>query len=338
MHTNRVRPRWDWPHAFAVALVFALTLAAAPASGAEPIEFKAGIADPVNTVLAWWTARAAGFYADQGLRVDIINMSGGSRGAQELEAGRLDVMHVGLSSVVKLNRAGGDLRLIASLSNVIRFTFFSGPGVKTAADLKGGVVGVSTFGSESDSTVTLALQRLGLTRNDVTLKEYGGGPARLAAVKAGEIKATTLNEPFTSLAREQGVNVMVDLVPEQIPWLFSGVTVRHDAVAARRDALTRFLKATIEGNYLALTDAKRAKDILAKELNISDPRIIDISYNDFKQQSPPDLEPARAGAENILAQLPGGSRKVDDYVDAGILDDLKAAGFFAEMQRKYGKP
>jgi NitT/TauT family transport system substrate-binding protein len=336
MHANRVCRHWDWSRPLAVALVLAASQASA-VRAAEPIEIRAGIADPVNTVLAWWTAREAGLYAEQGLKVEILNMSGGSRGAQELQAGRLDVMHVGLSSVVKLNRSGGDLRLIGSLSNVIRFTLFSGPGVKTAADLKGGVVGVSTFGSESDSTVTLALRRLGLTRDDVTLKEYGGGPARLAAVKSGEIKATPLNEPFTSLAREAGVNVLVDLVPAQIAWLFSGITVRHDALASHRDALTRFLKATIEGNYLALSDEKRAKEILAKELKITDPRIIDISYNDFKQQSPPDLEPARAGAENILAQFPGGSRNVDDYVDAGILDGLKAAGFFAQMQRKYGK-
>ena len=335
MPANRVARRTNWSGALALAMAVAGWQASARA--AEPIEIKAGIADPVNTVLAWWTAQAAGFYADQGLKVEILNMSGGSRGAQELQAGHLDVMHVGLSSAVKLNRAGGDLRLIGSLSNVIRFTFFSAPGVKTAADLKGGVVGVSTFGSESDSTVTLALQRLGLSRSDVTLKEYGGGPQRLAAVKSGEIKATPLNEPFTSLAREQGVNPMVDLVPEQIPWLFSGITVRHDAIASRRDALTRFLKATIEGNYLALSDAKRAKEILAKELKIADPRIIDISYNDFKQQSPPDLTPSRAGAENILAQLPGGSSKVDDYVDTGILDDLRAAGFFAQMQERYGK-
>jgi NitT/TauT family transport system substrate-binding protein len=323
------------------ALVVALALGlgqASAAGAAEPIPFKAGIADPVNTVLAWWTAQAAGFYADQGLKVEILNMSGGSRGAEELQAGHLDAMHVGLSSVVKLNRAGGDLRLIGSLSNVIRFTFFSAAGVKTAADLKGGVVGVSTFGSESDSTVTLALQRLGLARNDVTLKEYGGGPRRLAAVKSGEIKATTLNEPFSSLAREQGVNPMVDLVPEQIAWLFSGITVRRDSLTTiRRDALMRFLKATIEGNYLALSDETRAKDILSKELKITDPRIIDISYNDFKQQSPPDLEPSRLGAENILAQFPGGSRQVDDYVDNGILDDLKKAGFFAQMQQKYRK-
>ena len=319
--------------------LIAVTLAGWQTSAtAEPIAFKAGIADPVNTVLAWWTAQAAGFYAEQGLEVDILNMNGGSRGAEELKAGRLDVMHVGLSSVVKLNRSGGDLRLIGSLSNVIRFTFFSAAGVKGAADLKGGTIGISTFGSESDSTVTLALQRLGLSRSDVTLKEYGGGPRRLAAVKSAEIKATTLNEPFTSLAREAGVNVMVDLVPEQIPWLFSGITVRRDELSGKRDALTRFLKATVEGNYLALSDEKRAKAILAATLKITDPHIIDISYNDFKQQSPPDLAPSRRGAENILAQLPGGSSNIDDYVDTGILDALEQSGFLAEMRRKYAKP
>jgi NitT/TauT family transport system substrate-binding protein len=318
----------------ALALILAWA-ACAPARAAEPIVFRAGIADPVNTVLAWWTAQAAGFYAQEGLNVEIVNMSGGSRGAEALVAGSLDVMHVGLSSVVKLNRAGGDLRLIGSLSNVIRFTFFSAPGVRTATDLKGGTVGVSTFGSESDSTVTLALQRLGLTRGDVTLKEYGGGPRRLAAVQSGEIKATALNEPFTSLAREAGVNVMVDLVPEQIAWLFSGITVRRGALASRHDALTRFLKATIEGNYLALSDERRAKETLARELKIADRKIIDISYNDFRQQSPRNIEPSRQGAENILAQFPGGSSRVEDYVDTTILDGLRAEGFFDEMQRKY---
>src|SRR6266436_5000889 len=221
-----------------------------PAAAQEPITFKAGISDPVNTVLAWYMARDAGFYAAQGLKVDIVNMNGGSRGAAELQAGRLDVMHVGLSSVIRVNRAGGDIRTIGSLSNVIRFTFFSAPGVKGAADLKGGVIGVSTFGSESDSTVTLAMQRLGLTRNDVVVKEYGGGMQRLAAVKAGEIMATPINEPIASLARAQGVDVLVDLVPAQIPWvLFSSIVVRRGDIAARHDVLMRFLKGTIEGNY-----------------------------------------------------------------------------------------
>ena len=131
---TKVRPG----HAFAMLgslAIPALIATAWTASAAllpSPIGLKAGIADPVNTVLAWYMARAAGLYTAQGLAVDIANMNGGSRGAEELQAGRIDVMHVGLSSVIRVNQSGGDLRIIGSLSNVIRFTFFSAPGVKTS--------------------------------------------------------------------------------------------------------------------------------------------------------------------------------------------------------------
>lgn len=305
-------------------------------AAAQATELKVGISEAVNTVLAFWMAEDGGFFRQQGLKVDILNMSGGSHGAQELQAGHIDIMHVGLSSVVRINRGGGDLRLVASLSNVIRFTLFAAPGVRTAADLRGGVIGISTFGSETDTTVTLALMRLGLTRNDVTLKEYGGGPQRLAALEAGAIKATAVNEPVRSLAREQGLNAIVDLVPEQIPWLFSGVVVRQDMLAGRRDVLTRFLKAVMEGNDLALTDEPRAKAVLARQARIVDPKIVAIAYEDFKQQSPSGIEPAAAAAANTLAQFPGGSTARGDYVDTSILEELKASGFTAALQRKYG--
>jgi NitT/TauT family transport system substrate-binding protein len=327
----------SWRYSRAAIAVAALSLFSRvlPAAAQQPIELKAGIPDPVNTVLAWYMARDAGLYAAHGLKVEIVNMNGGSRGAAELQAGRLDVMHVGLSSVIRVNRAGGDIRTVGSLSNVIRFTFFAAPDVKTAADLKGGAVGVSTFGSESDSTVTLAMQRLGLTRNDVVIKEYGGGMRRLEAVKSGEIKATPINEPIASLARAQGVSVLVDLVPEQIPWVFSSIVVRRGDIAGRRDVLVRFLKGTIEGNYLALADEARAKDVLAKELKIADSKILDIAYSDFKAQSPANIEVSRPGAENILAQFPGGSQKVEDYVDTSLIDALRGEGFFAAMAQKY---
>ena len=306
-----------------------------PASAQQLVPFRVGITDAVNTVLPEWMAQEGGFYAANGLKVEIINMGGGTRGAKELQAGTIDLMRVGMSSVVQSNASGGDLRLIGSMSNVIRFVIATAPGVKTAADLKGGVIGVSTFGSESDSTVTLALARLGLTRNDVTLKEHGGGSRRFAAVKAGEIQATPINEPIASLARAQGVNVLVDLVPEQIPWVFSSIVVRRDDIAGRRDVLVRFLKGTIEGNHLALTDEARAKDVLAKELKITDPNILDITYRDFKAQSPANLEISRPGAENILAQFPGGSTKVEDYVDTSLLEGLRSDGYFAAMAQKY---
>jgi NitT/TauT family transport system substrate-binding protein len=320
------------------AITTALACAVAlPASAQELTPFKVGVSDAVNTALPLWMAQAGGFYAANGLKVEIITMGGGSRGARELQAGNIDLMRVGLSSVIRSNRSGGDLRLIASMSNVIRFVVVTAPGVKTAADLKGGVIGVSTFGSESDSTITLALERFGMTRADVTVKEYGGGSKRLAAVKSGEIKATAVNEPTTSQARQAGVNVLIDLAAEQIPWLFSGVVVRRTDIGPRRELFTRFLKAVIEGNHLALTNAERAKEVLAKELKLKDRNIVDISYEDFKAQSPPNMEPSVKGAENVIAQIGGdGSRNLADYMDTGPIESLKRDGFFAQMQRKYG--
>ncbi len=334
---HRNEPRCGWRGSLGVLAVL-LAGWAPPVAAAEMTRFKVGISEPVNTVLALWMAEAGGFYAAQGLAVEITSMNGGSRGAAELQSGRIDAMHVGLSSVVKLNEAGGDLRTIASLSNVIRFTFFTAPGVKTAADLKGRVIGVSAFGSESDSTVTLALARLGMRRDDVILKEYGGGMRRLDALKSGEIAGTAINEPIASLAHEQGFNPLVDLVAERIPWLFSSLVVRRSILEGHRDVLMRFLKASIEGNYLALADEKRAKEVLAKEVRVTDPKIIDTSYDDFKQQSPVNLEPSRPGAQNIIDQFATlKSRNIDDYVDTGLLAVLKKEGFFVEMERKYAK-
>lgn len=320
----------------AIAALSCLATSTAVAQALLP--FRVGISDAVNTVLPVWMAEEGGFYAANGLKVEIVNMGGGSRGAKELQAGRIDLMRVGMSSVVQANAGGGDLRLVASMSNVIRFVLAVASDVKTAADLKGGVIGVSSFGSESDSTVTLALQRFGMTRADVTVQEYGGGSKRLAAVRAGTIRATAINEPTTSQAREQGVNILIDLAAEQIPWLFSGVVVRRNDLGERRALIMRFLRAVIEGNYLALTDAARARAVLARELGVKNPRIVDISYEDFRAQSPPDMTISAAGVENVLKiGASAGSRNPADYVDGSMLAELRQQGFFAALESRYGR-
>src|SRR5262249_2877609 len=155
----------------------------------------------------------------------------------------------------------------------------------------------------------------------------------LAALKAGEIKATAINEPGASLAREQGVNVLVDLVPERIPWLFSGVVMRRTDLNARWGVIARFLRAAIEGNHLALSNEKLAKQVLAKELKLTDSKIIDISYGDFKLQTPRDMEPSISAAQNVIAQIGGaGSTKVEDYMDPTLIGVLRDGGFFYTME------
>ena len=111
------------------------------------------------------------------------------------------------------------------------------------------------------------------------------------------------------------------------------------ATCNNRDTLMRFLKATIEGNYLAITDEKRAKEVLAKELKLTDAKIIDQSYANFKAETPPNAEIDRKGAENVLTTVApaSASHNLDDYIDTSLTDELRKNGFIAAMEKKYGK-
>ena len=315
------------------ATVAILTGCVSAARAADTIPFRIGQSSPANTFLAIWMANDAGFYEANGLKLEIVPMAGGRDIADAFATGRIDAMHIGLSSVVRANAANADLRAFGSLSNVIRFALFGAPGVKSPEDLKGGTVGISSLGSESDATITIMLGKLGLSRADVKIKELG--VQRLPAVQSGAVAATALNEPDRSRAYAAGLTALVDLVPQRIPWLFTGLVANRAFINDHRDTLLRFLKATIEGNRLAISDEQRAKAILKKQFGVSDQNIIDISYADFKEQTPLNAEIDMNGARAVIEQIakPGASRDLKDYIDLSLQDTLRAEGFF-EAPRK----
>jgi len=302
----------------------------------ELFTFKVGEASPANTFFAIWMAKSAGFYQANGLELEIVPVVGGRESGPDLESGRIHLMHIGMSSVVRANALGGNLVTIGSLSNIIRNTMFTAPGVKTAADLKGKIVGISSVGSETDPTTTLALKKIGLTRRDVTIKEIG--VQRLTAVRTGEVAASLMGEPYRSQAFALGLDAIVDLYADRTPWLYSGLVVHRDFLKTHREAVLRFMRGTVEGNYLAVSDEKRAKAVMAKELSLSDPKINDVSYANFRSETPLNAESTREGAKNIIDVVAGAdaSHNVDDYLDNSVYEELRAEGFFDAMKKKYG--
>ena len=168
-------------------------------------------------------------------------------------------------------KQGADLRLVTSTANTIPITIFTSPSIKTAQDLKGKTIGISTFGSETDVAVSIALQRLGLKRQDVTISQIGGSSQRFAALIAGRIDAAPLLEPTITAAKEKGFNPLLDLAAADTPWIFDGVVVTSSYLKEHRDTLTHFVKAYIAGAYLALSDVQQAKTLIAQKYKTNDP-------------------------------------------------------------------
>ncbi|MGB6758844.1 MAG: hypothetical protein WBE82_13170, partial [Xanthobacteraceae bacterium] len=86
---------------------------------------------------------------------------------------------------------------------------------------------------------------------------------------------------------------------------------------------------------IALSDEKRAKQVLAKDLKIASAKDLDTAYRDFVAQSPPNFAPSLAGVQNVLKVFPNASQNAGDFVDLSLLDALKNQGFFAAMEAKY---
>jgi len=297
--------------------------------------FKVGEASPANTFFAIWMAEAAGLYEQNGLDFEIIKMVGGSETGPALSSGTIQLMHIGMSSVVRANSAGFNVTTIGSLSNVIRSTLFAAPGIIGSEEIKGNKVGISSTGSESELSTVIALEKLGLSRNDIEFQEIG--VERLSHLKNGTVKATMLGEPLRSIALAEGLKPVCDLLADRVPWLYSGLVVDKTYLKENRDTVLSFMRATIEGNYLAVKEHDRAKDIMAKALNITNAKNLDITYNNFKTYTPLYAEPTIEGGKNIIATVEARnkSKNIDDYIDQTIQTELRQEGFFEAMKKKY---
>lgn len=322
-----------------LGLAVALGAPAQNAKAAELASFKIGISAPVVTIFPVWMAQAGGFYDKEGIKAEVINMEGGTRGLQVLLSGEIQGMHVGLAPVVLANKQGADLRLVTSTCNTIPITMFTKSGVGMG-DLKGKTFGISTFGSETDIAISILLKRLGLSRADVTVAQIGGSSQRFAALVAGRIDVAPLIEPGITLAKERGFTPLIDLAAAGTPWVFDSVVVTASYLEQNRESLTRFARAYIAGAYLALADGNKAREVIAQKFKTNDAKVIEATYADFKRLMPRDAAPSLAGAQNVLDQLAAigtdvAGKNVNDYVDLGIIERLKLDGYFARLEQTY---
>jgi ABC-type nitrate/sulfonate/bicarbonate transport system substrate-binding protein len=144
-------------------------------------------------------------------------------------------------------------------------------------------------------------------------------------------------EPHRSELIASGMRPIIDLLADRLPWLYSGLVVDRAWLAANRDAALGFLRATVEGNYLAASDAAAAKNVLARELRIADPANLAATYADFKALTPLNAEVTREGAANVIATVnaANASRNPDNFLDTSLHDALREEGLFEAMRRKY---
>ena len=171
--------------------------------------------------LATTLAQELGFYAGEGLAVELQDFEGGAKALQALVGGSADVVSGFYDHTIQMAAEG---RSLVAFVTMLRYPGMvlvtspqAAPRVTTIAALKGGIVGVTTPGSSSHMFMNFLFNRHRVPPDSASITSIGAGATALAAVERGRVDAGWMADPtFTVVQRRNpGVRVLADTRDEQ---------------------------------------------------------------------------------------------------------------------------
>lgn len=226
---------------FATALILAvgLGLAAAPAY-AEPI--KIGL-QPWLGYGPLWIAEKQGFFAEQGVEVELVNFSWDADLAVALASGNINVTSIATNGVILQRNNGIDLKGFMLMDgSTTADAVLSNKSVNSIAELKGKKVAYEV-GATSDLLINYALKVNGMSLADIEAVPINASDAGLALI-AGRVDVAVTYEPYISAALSQDDNFKILFSAGEKPGLISDVLAAPaEYVAANTEQLQGIIRA-----------------------------------------------------------------------------------------------
>ena len=222
------------------------------------------IAFPGAPNLPTYAAVEQGYFAEQGLEVNLVTTPSSVYQFEAFGRGEFDIAFTAFDNVVAYDEGQGvakldplpDFRALMGATQ-IGLSAVVAPDVATAADLRGRTLALDAVGTGFAFVLYDMLARLGLPRDAYEPVPVGATPERWASVKAGTHAGTITIEPFTSLARAAGFKVLAES-RDAFPSYQGGVVAgRRDWVEAHAQETTGFLTACLKGVRWTLDPANR---------------------------------------------------------------------------------
>jgi len=184
-------------------------------SQSKPEKTKLGIAVASKASLEnlpLTIASRLGYFASEGLEVEIHELGGGVKALQSVVGGANDVVAGAFEQTIQLQSKNQFFRAFVLLGRAPQIAMAvctkTLPLYKSVADLKGRKIGIGMAGSMAHTVARSVLTRGGVAPQDVSFVELGSVGAAVSAVKSGQIHAISCTEPLTNML-EHGGNVRI---------------------------------------------------------------------------------------------------------------------------------
>jgi NitT/TauT family transport system substrate-binding protein len=287
-----------------------------------------------------WVTQEGRLFEKNGLAPDVLFLRN-NLGQSALIAGEIEMCSYSASLLAPARLQGVDLVMIVSFQQKLNYRLVVRPDIRTVADLKGKVLGVTRYGTVNDSTMRLLLSKLGLNPDkDVTLIQVGdSAPVVATSLIAGKtFDGALLQPPFYNKTVDAGFRVFANMEEMDIPFQQAGLNTTQRYIAKNPDMVRRVVKSIIEGVHLIRTNPTVAKRAISRYMQIKDEKVLEDSYQNLKSTAEIKPYPSAEGFKTILddfaKKLPAArTANPRDFIDARFIQELDKSGYIDGLYR-----
>ena len=252
-----------------VVLICIGTSSWAAQSGSEKVVFSI----PSRSIAAvdLYIAKERGFFREEGLDVDIVQIRGNVAIAAAL-SGQVQATN-GLGTVIRaLERSDVPLKILTVSLKRNLFWLVARPGITSISQLKGKILGTTTFGGSQHTAATRLIRKGGVDPDkDLTVVVGGDVPAQLQSLISGAIDVAALSPPTVILARDKFHMNILGSAMEDVANLQNGTAVTEKLLRDNRVLLKRILRARAKANRYFWENESGTSEVLAKFQNVDNP-------------------------------------------------------------------
>jgi NitT/TauT family transport system substrate-binding protein len=211
-----------------------------------------------------------GFFKQQSLDVEFVPFRGGPNLVKAVIAGEILLGAAGSTDILVFREAGMPLKMVATHTEGNHFTLNVAPDVKTAAELKGKAIGVTSVGATTWVFARLFARHQGWDPDkDIKVVGLGGLDAQLAALSRKEIHAFVWGDggAVMQLAGKSRVLTRLDAVTPK--WISQIQYVSEDGIRRHADAIRKSMKAIFQALRFMHDQPAEAAEIIAKKIGWS---------------------------------------------------------------------
>jgi ABC-type nitrate/sulfonate/bicarbonate transport system substrate-binding protein len=214
----------------------------------------------------------------QGIRPQFVYI-GGPQITQAFIAGDIRMMIVAAASPIRAAAQGAEVKFVGGVMDKEVLTLITSPAIKAPADLKGAKLAIDRLGDYTEFLARTVLEKLNLTaEKDVSLIQIGAQTSRFAALKSGVVQATFVAPPLTLLAKQAGLNLLVDLASLGIPSSAASFVVLRGTQQRQGSEIYKVLSAMGKGLRLYKANKEAAIKGLAQFMQIKDPAVLEETW------------------------------------------------------------